>query len=104
MTMIFGRGIDFLEPAQQRDAVEVRKHEVGDHDVGTPLLEDFLAARADERRPDLVPFGFDDHLQPLGHRGLVVDREDALAAFAGGRRSTWPYVTYHRLGSRNDTS
>jgi hypothetical protein len=84
----FWRGIDFLQPPQQRDPVEVRKHEVGHNDVRPPLFKDFLATRADEGRPNLVPFGFDDHLQPLGHRGLVVDRKDALAAFAAGRRLT----------------
>ena len=71
----FGRGIDFLEPPEQLDAVQVRQHQVGDDDVGPPLLEDLLAAGADERRPDLVALGFDDHLQPLGHRRLIIDGE-----------------------------
>jgi len=84
----FRRGIDFLEPAEQLDAIEVGEHEVGDHDVGPPLLVDFLAARADERRPDFVSLGFDDHLQPFGHLGLVVNRKDALTALGGGRRLT----------------
>ena len=82
MTMISGPGIDLLQPAQQRDAVEVGQHQVGDDDVGAPLLEDLLAAGADERRPDLVALGLDDHLEPLGHRRLVVDGEYAFAALA----------------------
>ena len=80
-----GPGVDLLEPAQQRDTVEVRQHQVGHDDVGPPLLEDLLAARADERRPHFVAFGFDDHLQPLGHRWLVIDGEHAPAAFVGRR-------------------
>ena len=79
------RRVDVLEPPQQRDTVEVGQHQVGDDHVGPPLLENLLAARPDERRPDLVAFGFDDHLEPLGHRRLVVDREDAPAALVGGR-------------------
>ena len=78
-----GARVDVLEPAQQRDTVEVGQHQVGHHDVGPPLLEDFLAARADERRAHLVALGLDDHLQPLGHGRLVIDGEHAPAAFAG---------------------
>ena len=77
--------VDILEPAQQRDTVEVGQHQIGHHHVGPPLLEDLLAAGADERRADLVALSFDDHLQPLGHGWLVIDGEDAPAAFAGRR-------------------
>ena len=80
-----GARVDILEPTQQRDTVEVGQHQIGHDHIGPPLLEDFLAARADERRAHLVALGFDDHLQPLGHGWLVVDGEDAPAAFAGCR-------------------
>ena len=84
----FRRRIDFLEPAQELDAVDVGEHEVRDDHVGPPLLVDLFAARADERGPDFVPFRFDDHLQPFGHRRLIVNRQDALAALVIG-------LTYH---------
>ena len=62
----------------------IRQHQVADDDVGPPLLEDLLAAGADQGGPDLVPLGLDDHLQPLGHRWLIIDGEHAFAALRGG--------------------
>ena len=47
----FRGGIDFLEPAEQLDTVQVGEHQVGDDHIGPPLLEDFLAARADDHPP-----------------------------------------------------
>src|SRR5439155_18178987 len=80
--------IDFLEAAQELNAVEVRKHEVGDDHIRAPLFEDFLAAGADEGGSNLVPLCFDDHLQPFGHRRLIVNGEDPFAALAVGRKLT----------------
>ena len=76
-----GLRVDVLEPAHQLDAVDVGQHHVGEHRVGPPRLEQLLAARADERRPHLVAGLLEHHLQPLGHRRLVVDGEDLLPAF-----------------------
>ena len=44
-------------------------------------LEDLLAARADHRGPDLVALVLEQDLQPLDHRRLVVDGEDAFLRF-----------------------
>ena len=81
MTMTSASGIELLELADQLDAVDVRQHHVGDDGVGPPGPEELLAARADERRPHLVARVLEQDLQPLGHRRLVVDGEDALLAF-----------------------
>ena len=75
-----GVGVDLLELAQQLEAVDVRQHHVGDDDVGLPGLEDLLAAGADHRRPDFVPLVLEQDLQPLDHRGLVVDGEHAISS------------------------
>ena len=72
--------IHVLQPAQQRNAVNVGQHEVADDDVRAPLLEDLLAAGADQRGPDLVPLGLDHHLEPLRHRWLIIDGEYAFSA------------------------
>ena len=48
-----GRLVGLLQPPQQGDAVHVGQHQVGQHDVGPPLPEDFLAAGADQRRTAL---------------------------------------------------
>ena len=78
----FRPGIDLFEAAQQLYSVHVRKHQVGDDHIRTPLFEDFLATGTNEGGANLVAFGFDDHLQPFGHRGLVVNGQDTFAAFA----------------------
>ena len=77
----FRSGIDLLQPAKERNAVEVGEHQVGDDNIRPPLLEDLLATGAEERGAHLKPLGFDDHLQPLGHRLLIIDGQDATAAF-----------------------
>ena len=74
----FGFGVELLELADQLDAVDVGQHHVGDDRVGTPGLEQLLAARADERGAHLVAGVLEQDLQPLGHRRLIVDGEDAL--------------------------
>ncbi len=48
--------------------------------VGLPRPEQLFAARADERGSDLVARVLEQNLQPLGHRRLVVDGQDALLA------------------------
>ncbi len=76
-----GFGIELLELAHQLDAVDVGQHHVGDDRVGTPRLEELFAARADERGPHFVAGVLEQDLQPLGHRRLVVYRENALLTF-----------------------
>src|SRR6185503_17469582 len=96
-------GIEFLEPAQELNAVEVGKHEVGDDHVGPPLLENLLSAGSDEGRANFIAFSFDDHLQPLGHRRLVVNSEDAAAPFAcGGRRRLTCHKSRVPCGTREN--
>ena len=48
---------------------------------GRQRPEDLLAARADERGSHLVARMLEQDLQPLGHRRLIVDGEDALLPF-----------------------
>ena len=73
-----GLGVELLELADELDAVDVGQHHVGHDRVRPPGLEELFAARADERRPHLVARVLEQDLQPLGHRRLVVDGEDAL--------------------------
>ena len=77
----FRRFVDRLQLAQQRDAVDVRQHQVDQDDVGAPRAEDFNRARPDRRGAHLVTGCgrslFDDHLQPIGHHRLVVHDEYA---------------------------
>ena len=73
-----GFGVELLELADQLDAVDVGQHHVGDDRVGPPGPEDLLAARADEGGSHLVARVLEQDLQPLGHRRLVVDRQDPL--------------------------
>ena len=75
-----GVGVRLLEPAQQLQPVDVGQHHVGHDDVGLPGLEDLLAARADHRGPDFVALVLEQDLQPLDHRRLVVDGEDAVSS------------------------
>ncbi len=81
--------VDLFQPPHQLDAVEVRQHQIGNDDVGPPLLEDLLAPRPDERRTNFVTFRFDDHLQPFGHRRLIIDGEHTSAALARRRGGSW---------------
>ena len=74
----FGVGVGLLEPAQQLQPVDIGQQHVGDDDVGLPGLEDFLAARADHRGADFIALVLEQDLQPLDHRRLVVDRQDAV--------------------------
>src|SRR5688572_14810098 len=85
--------IDVLQPTEELDAVEVGQHQIGDHDVRPPLLENLFAPRADERRPDLVPLRLDDHLEPFGHRRLIVDRKHTFATLirSGSRSHLTPF-------------
>ena len=76
-----GLRVDVLEPAHQLDAVDVGQHHVGQHRIGAPGLEQLFATHADERRAHLVPGLLEYHLEPLGHRRLVVDGKDLLAPF-----------------------
>jgi hypothetical protein len=76
-------GVNFLQAAQELDPVNIGQHQVGYDDVGAPLLEHFFAACPDQSRPDFVTFRFDDHLEPLGHRWLVVYRQNSFAALVG---------------------
>lgn len=72
----FRRRIDRLELPQQRNAVDVGQHQIQQHDVRLPCAEDLRGARANGRSADLVTRAIgrllDDHLQPVGHRRLVV--------------------------------
>ena len=79
----FGRRMDLLELAQQLEPVGVRQHHVGHDDVRLPGPEDLLAASPDHRGPDLVALVLEQDLQPLDHRGLVVNRENAALLLSG---------------------
>ena len=82
-----GFGVELLELADQLDAVHVGQHHVGDDRVGPPGPEQLFAARADEGRLHLVARMLEQDLQPLGHRRLVVDGEDALLSFQAHTRN-----------------
>src|SRR5207253_3142917 len=73
--------IELLELPHELDAVDVRQNHVSDDGVGTPGFEEFLAARTDQRGPYFVARVLEQNLQPLGHRGLIVDGEYTLLAF-----------------------
>jgi hypothetical protein len=74
----FGFRVELLELADELNPVDVGEHHVGDDRVGTPGLEQLFAAGADERGADFVAGMFEQDLQPLGHRRLIVYREYAL--------------------------
>ena len=76
-----GLWIELLESADQLDAIDVRKHHVGDDGIGAPGLEDLLAARPDEGGPHLEARVLQQDLQPFRHRRLVIDGEHALLPF-----------------------
>jgi hypothetical protein len=79
ITIISGASSIAFNWPQQRDAVDVRQHQIDQDDVGPPQAEDFNRARPDCRGANLVsrrsrPL-FDDHLQPVRHHRLVVHDE-----------------------------
>src|SRR5712692_10721859 len=74
-------GVELLELPDELDAVHIGQQHVGDHRVGFPGPEKLLPAGANQRRLDLVSRVLEEDLQPLRHRRLIVDGENALAAF-----------------------
>ncbi len=73
-----GVAVGLLELPQQLQPVGVRQHHVGDHDIRLPGLEDLLAPGADHGGAHLVPLVLEQNLQPLDHRRLIVNGENAV--------------------------
>jgi hypothetical protein len=74
--------IDLAEMLEQLDAVDVRKRQTRQHDVGAPVPEEFLSCVAAESGTNIVAFSFKDLPQPVCSSWLFVDNKYAPAALA----------------------
>ena len=81
-------------------AVSVGQHHVRHDNVRLPGLENLFAAGADHGRPHLVTFMLEKDLQPLDHRGLVIDGEHPVSLLHGHKRPRKSPCIYTRPNYR----